>query len=1174
MRLDFFRERLERGRIGGACFASVIWRAERPLNRVLPSLAASVALLFAYGCAQSAAAQAINLGPQVKGVLPVSNGGFGLDTEGLTGCPAENDGVWTVSAANCATAGNGVSAIQGPSGTTTGTVYLTGNAVSQSGSTFTITNSGGTLTNFDTGSWPSWLTPTVTSATTAPTLAVSASAIPNSSLAGPLVNSITGPSSSVNGNITLTGSGVSQAGNTFTFNGGCASGDCIMGASSSSQTVTQTNSSFGATVNYGGTTLATPLTNLGLQFNGSGPGYYNNNGPWAGHTALNINFLNNAPGIDHGISGNFTDLKVGDAAWQYAYLLYYGGAYFGSDEGLQAIDIKPQQVGFFKGNLATPTAGSLYNPSNPAFVQPSGYTQFYDWNGSTFSGPGVLASVTISFSTASLPTAQTDSIVIWTPGTGNNATINAVLPVSVAATGGNQTFTAANFGTVNIVAGEGIGLYVPSGYGAAQVNSEPSTCSTASGVPVVGPITTAFNGTTSGACGGAGGIVMQATLAAPTTGSTTLAVTNFGCFSHSQGCLGQAGWEWATGGILLDMQNATPTTTTFVSSAGTVLNDSIAFNLGNTPVTESTAWGNVGTCTATGGGDNLSPATDTCQITLGTSPASPGSFVAGEDACLAGWYQEEVPITSVGTASGGVQSITFTTYHGWNTSNAPIMQGGPCGQFVVNNNSLGSWNTYYWPVAFQVLGATSTSQILLANCVTGGCNGGGTSPNPELLYAGLQNVEGLSLTRTNNVVSASPDPYSMNVFPYPVGSTLNVAGCTVDTDLNGTYTVTANSMDNQNPVLQWAQTGSNEGPDTTCSINAGYPEYTFYPGAFINSSPNQSNLTVQPNQVAWNSGDVVTESPASTYSENDIIDTHGQSSMPYNGESQLTLQDLGPAWVNSNINILNLANGTNNPGGSMLTASGAWGGYFNLPYAPAHNGCIICESDYNPGVGSYTPPYYLFTSGGSMWMRVDTVNNYFNFGNNISAGGTVASASLSLIGGSPGSASPDTSTPAVQILGTNSIQGYGQQPSTNTLNLYTTGTNFGMSIGSGTTFESLFTASNATGQMNFAQTPTVNGTPLVMPNDTTLAVSSGTQAANSCSTAAPVTITGVNTSGPGSHISSGYTSDPASLTGWGAVGGMVFHIWPSAANTAAWEVCNQTSASIIYSAITFSIGVE
>jgi hypothetical protein len=46
------------------------------------------------------------------------------------------------------------------------------------------------------------------------------------------------------------------------------------------------------------------------------------------------------------------------------------------------------------------------------------------------------------------------------------------------------------------------------------------------------------------------------------------------------------------------------------------------------------------------------------------------------------------------------------------------------------------------------------------------------------------------------------------------------------------------------------------------------------------------------------------------------------------------------------------------------------------------------------------------------------------------------------------------------------------------------------------------------------------------------------------------------------------------LTGWGSTGGMTFKIWPSAANTASWKLCNQTGSSISYSAITFNVGAQ
>lgn len=68
------------------------------------------------------------------------------------------------------------------------TFSFSAGAGSCSGTTCTFTGSGtgaGSVTNFiaNTADWPTWLVPTVTSSTTTPTLAVAASAIPNSALA-------------------------------------------------------------------------------------------------------------------------------------------------------------------------------------------------------------------------------------------------------------------------------------------------------------------------------------------------------------------------------------------------------------------------------------------------------------------------------------------------------------------------------------------------------------------------------------------------------------------------------------------------------------------------------------------------------------------------------------------------------------------------------------------------------------------------------------------------------------------------------------------------------------------------------------------------------------------------------------------------------------------------------
>jgi hypothetical protein len=86
----------------------------------------------------------------VSGLLPVTNGGTGTATPGIVaGTNVTVTGTWPNQTVNSTASG---------SGTVT---------------TFTAPS----------GSWPTWLVPTVTNATTTPNLAVAASAIPNSALA-------------------------------------------------------------------------------------------------------------------------------------------------------------------------------------------------------------------------------------------------------------------------------------------------------------------------------------------------------------------------------------------------------------------------------------------------------------------------------------------------------------------------------------------------------------------------------------------------------------------------------------------------------------------------------------------------------------------------------------------------------------------------------------------------------------------------------------------------------------------------------------------------------------------------------------------------------------------------------------------------------------------------------
>lgn len=111
----------------------------------------------------------------------------------------------------------------------------------------------------------------------------------------------------------------------------------------------------------------------------------------------------------------------------------------------------------------------------------------------------------------------------------------------------------------------------------------------------------------------------------------------------------------------------------------------------------------------------------------------------------------------------------------------------------------------------------------------------------------------------------------------------------------------------------------------------------------------------------------------------------------------------------------------------------------------------------------------------------------------------------------------------------------------------------------------------ASGSWGTTISPGTNAVAALGISDTTVAVSAGSQGGNSCSGATTFTMTGLTTS---MVIHVGYSADPASLTGWGSTGGMVFHAWPSAVNTGSWEVCNQTGSSISYSSITFNISAR
>jgi hypothetical protein len=390
------------------------------------------------------------------------------------------------------------------------------------------------------------------------------------------------------------------------------------------------------------------------------------------------------------------------------------------------------------------------------------------------------------------------------------------------------------------------------------------------------------------------------------------------------------------------------------------------YTLASGTVTPSTAWGNIipSSCTNNGNGQWQSYTSTTCNVTLGTSPASPGDFVSGQDIFLSGPFEEEASVTAVGAPSGGVQSITFNTRYAWdnangNTNAALVMQGGPGGQSIVATNTTGSW-----PVAYAVVGATSPTQVFSSNCISGYCNATGGIGN--IIQASIASFTGVpsfgdSLIRTGNVVTMSG--MGSSVFNFPVGSTIIVTGFT-PSDLNGVFTVVTNSENGSaGPVanITWTQAGANETATTLGKISQSSVGITFYPSAFIIGTNNgtSGNAQLATNAVPFANGDTVVGAPTSEFQNSGLNIYIGQNT-PVDGSraSQgIMVNDAGPSQLSRAYAALN--NISNGVAGDMFYVVGSYANDFYFGYRPADNGAILFVQGGEP-VSANAKPYNIF----------------------------------------------------------------------------------------------------------------------------------------------------------------------------------------------------------------------
>jgi hypothetical protein len=680
-------------------------------------------------------------------------------------------------------------------------------------------------------------------------------------------------------------------------------------------------------------------------------------------------------GIDQLHSGVFSHFAQGDTAAFYTYLTSFGGKVASSDEGVEHTVIQSHQVGYYTGVLSNMTYG---NSNDNGSGLGEGTSYFRTTANTSITSPIASFTVAFGFTTTSTPITMLIGTI-----SGTTVTINSTFTVTAAAeTGGHtQTFVAGvDYSSESIGAGQTLGVFMPSGGG----NAFPVSFGTGGGLaltgtPVVGtPATYTSNNAVSIAFTIASGA---------STGSNLLITSDFSCHGY---CQAMDGNEFADGGILLDTSRGGSTAT--LSGAGQLLNGSY-YTLGTGSVTESTAWGNIipNSCTNNGNGEYQVYVSTTCNVTLGSSPASPGNFVAGQDIFLTGPFEEEAAVTAVGTPAGGVQSISFNTRYAWNNGNAAlVMQGGPGSQSIVATNAANSW-----PVAYAVVGAFSPTQVVYSNCVVGVCN---TGQGNILLPASTSFSGGSTvgrLTRTGDVVSVTfggEGPLTT----FPAGSTIVVSGFT-PSDLNGTFTVASNSMNEQSPAMTWDQTGANEASSVSGSIAQPPTSITFYPSAFIIGTDNGINGAAQlaTNTVPFAAGDTVTGAPTSEFGNVGLRMAIGQYT-PVDGSqpsSGISVGDDGPSPLDYAYGATNTP--SNGVAGVMFSVSGSYSNDFDFGYRPANGGAILYVQGNNPVAStSATTPYNIFhDNAGGGEIGYNPASNVFSF-TTPSGGGTVGTGNV------------------------------------------------------------------------------------------------------------------------------------------------------------------------------------
>lgn len=775
------------------------------------------------------------------------------------------------------------------------------------------------------------------------------------------------PNQTITGTGGTGGTGTVSTGNIYALSEYTANGT-IIGPSSITTNSTSSvlnvpgsiNASSGNITSTGTGAISANITTKCLGFGYS----YGNDGSsaqgWSGCRGVLANFYSASNGIQQVFGYKNTNDNLGDGMGFYGYSQYFANGFAASNEGVGSMTLQSDQIGFYSGTLIAPTAGGLIQPYNSNLGGNSVIT--FANNSPTFNASGPIATLSAIWNPGFTPTAQTgyfflatlnDPAVNTIGTTANSYTITAIIPVSVSATTGTQTWTAGTgFTATAATAGQYLGFYIATGYQPAS-SSVFAQCLV--GAPALGTFT--FSDATTPTCSP---VVIQATLASPTTGSQMLATNNFTCNGY---CDARSGSNFAQGGIIFDKSQTILTAST-TGKLTTVpgLAPYYTITTGSVPV--STAWGTIiaSSCTNNSNGQSITPIATTCNVILGTSPASPGPFVPGQDVYLSRVnVQEESEVTAVGPVGAvtpGVQSVTFMTANAWNTTSygpaAVMMQGGPGSVAVVPTDYISNW-----PMANMVLGAYTPTEIAVSTSEGQLIFPQYCGANTFTLASSLS-WPNSTLVRSGNVVTLA----NWDKLPscLTAGSSFTVSGAT-PSDLNGTFTVTYNSLDANNSYITWTQIGVDETATGSVTVTTPLTSLTLFPASYIvgNNGGISGTAQTSKNMATWALGDTVVGAPSPVYNQTGIWIIDGQDSP--NAYSSYPLHITGGVspYGGGTTDSIFIEGGATNAG---IQINGSYPTYLNAGYRPENNGTVIEIGGGEP-VSSNPKGYNIFEDNGN-----------------------------------------------------------------------------------------------------------------------------------------------------------------------------------------------------------------